>query len=184
MLFFEMRIQIFKEKLFGLLQSPPAGGRLIGEGFACSHGCIFLSRFRVRYLHKTQIHPLPTLLHNNSYATFCDSAAIFGLGCEWRSGMLSGYGRLCRCDAALVRRVLPGGRFCHAGLGRDDSQAAVTRRAVPDLLVHLLPVHLLGNRYRSFGCAGGQTSNAGRTARITGAHSSGPGQEERGTVER
>src|SRR5438270_10931012 len=78
MLFFEMRIQIFKEKLFGLLQSPPAGGRLIGEGFACSHGCIFLSRFRVRYLHKTQIHPLPTLLHNNSYATPCTALSRFG----------------------------------------------------------------------------------------------------------
>jgi hypothetical protein len=34
-------IQVFKEVLvFAGLQPPPTGGRLVGEGFVGSHGCI------------------------------------------------------------------------------------------------------------------------------------------------
>jgi len=38
---FHQLIEVFKEELvLCRLQPPPAGGRLVGEGFAGSHGCI------------------------------------------------------------------------------------------------------------------------------------------------
>jgi hypothetical protein len=52
-MFFHLRIEVFKKELAGLLQSPPTGGRLNDERCRGAHGCIVLSRFGV-YVHLIQ----------------------------------------------------------------------------------------------------------------------------------
>jgi hypothetical protein len=39
-MFFHLRVEVFKKELARLLQSPPTGGRLYDEGCVGSHGCI------------------------------------------------------------------------------------------------------------------------------------------------
>src|SRR2546421_7571467 len=98
---------------------------------------------------------------STEFRHFEASLAIFGLGSGWRSGMLHGYGRFCRCNATLAGRVLPGSCFCHAGLGGDNSQATVTWGPLPDLLVCLLSVHLLGDCHCTARCAGSEKAKPG-----------------------